>query len=86
MRTRTIIPRCVANYILGGGGFASRLTQELREGKGYTYGIRSRIEGGGTDGRFVIESPVRANVTLEFSRNWCGRSSAITGGRSPTPT
>ena len=31
----------VMNYILGGGGFASRLTQQLREGKGYTYGIRS---------------------------------------------
>ena len=31
----------VMKAILGGGGFASRLTQELREGKGYTYGIRS---------------------------------------------
>ena len=34
-------PATVMNYILGGGGFASRLTQELREGKGYTYGIGS---------------------------------------------
>jgi zinc protease len=60
-------PLAVANYILGGGGFASRLTQQLREGKGYTYGIRSRVEGG-LDGRFVIESPVRANVTLEAAQ------------------
>ena len=29
-------PATVMNYILGGGGFASRLTQQLREGKGYT--------------------------------------------------
>ncbi len=36
-------PALVMNYILGGGGFASQLTQQLREGKGYTYGINSRI-------------------------------------------
>lgn len=29
----------VANYILGGGGFASRLMQELRDKEGLTYGI-----------------------------------------------
>lgn len=54
-----------ANFILGGGGFASRLTQELREGKGYTYNVRSSFEGKGTGGRFTVASPVRANVTLE---------------------
>lgn len=54
-----------ANFILGGGGFASRLTQELREGKGYTYGVRSAFEGMVTGGRFSVASPVRANVTLE---------------------
>jgi zinc protease len=58
-------PATVANYILGGGGFASRLTQQLREGKGYTYGVRSRYEGWLTDGMFLLETPVRANVTLE---------------------
>lgn len=54
-----------SNFILGGGGFASRLTQELREGKGYTYGIRSSFDGTATGGRFAVASPVRANVTLE---------------------
>ncbi len=54
-----------ANFILGGGGFASRLTQQLREGKGYTYGVRSAFDGLGTGGRFTVASPVRANVTLE---------------------
>ena len=58
-------PASVMNYILGGGGFASRLTQELREGKGYTYGIRSGFYGTKAKGTFSISSGVRANVTLE---------------------
>ncbi|WP_088323703.1 M16 family metallopeptidase [Polaribacter tangerinus] len=57
----------VMNYILGGGGFASRLTQELREGKGYTYGIRSGFSGTKATGTFTISSGVRSNVTLESS-------------------
>ena len=55
----------VMNYILGGGGFASRLTQELREGKGYTYGINSRFGGTNRTGTFRIASGVRSNVTYE---------------------
>lgn len=55
----------VMNYILGGGSFASRLTQELRESKGYTYGVRSSFSGSKTSGEFLISSGVRTNVTLE---------------------
>ncbi|WP_368378390.1 M16 family metallopeptidase [Polaribacter sp. Q13] len=58
----------VMNYILGGGGFASRLTQELREGKGYTYGIRSGFSGTKAKGAFTISSGVRSNVTLESAQ------------------
>ena len=58
----------VMNYILGGGGFASRLTQELREGKGYTYGIRSGFSGTKAKGTFTISSGVRTNVTLESAQ------------------
>ena len=58
----------VMNYRLGGGGFASRLTQELREGKGYTYGIGSRFSGTDQVGTFSIFSGVRSNVTLEAAR------------------
>ncbi len=61
-------PATVMNYILGGGGFASQLTQQLREGKGYTYGIRSRFLGSKNDGTFMISSGVRSNVTLEASQ------------------
>ncbi len=33
----------VANYILGGGGFSSRLTQEVRVKRGLTYGISTSL-------------------------------------------
>jgi zinc protease len=58
-------PATVMNYILGGGGFASRFTQELREGKGYTYGIGSGFSGSWLPGPFTISSGVRTNVTYE---------------------
>lgn len=61
-------PAVVMNYILGGGGFASRLTQELREGKGYTYGITSNFSGTRSPGAFTIASGVRTNVTLESAQ------------------
>lgn len=58
-------PATVMNYILGGGGFASRLTQELREGRGYTYGIGSSFSGGTSAGPFTINTGVRSNITFE---------------------
>ena len=61
-------PAAVANYILGGGSFASRLTQQLREGKGYTYGITSNFSGSKSAGPFTIASGVRTNVTLESTQ------------------
>lgn len=33
----------IANYILGGGGFSSKLMQELRDSKGLTYGISTDV-------------------------------------------
>jgi zinc protease len=61
-------PATVMNYILGGGGFASQLTQQLREGKGYTYGIASAFGGSKSAGPFTIASGVRSNVTLESAQ------------------
>ncbi|PTM08889.1 MAG: peptidase M16 [Bacteroidetes bacterium] len=60
-------PASLLNYRLGGGGFASQLTQQLREGKGYTYGIRSGFSGSTIKGAFEISSGVRSNVTYESS-------------------
>ena len=58
-------PAEVMNYRLGGGSFASQLTQELRENKGYTYGIRSRFMDRSYIGPFMISSGVRSNITFE---------------------
>jgi zinc protease len=58
-------PATVMNFRFGGGGFASDLTQELREGKGYTYGIRSGFSGSTRPGPFTISSGVRSNITFE---------------------
>jgi zinc protease len=37
------LPAYVANYILGGGGFSSRLTGEVREKRGLTYDISTDV-------------------------------------------
>jgi zinc protease len=61
-------PATVMNFRLGGGGFASTLTQVLREQRGYTYGISSEFNGTDLAGPFQIRSSVRSNVTLEALR------------------
>ncbi|QDL93649.1 insulinase family protein [Paroceanicella profunda] len=38
-------PAYVLNHILGGGGFSSRLTEEVREKRGLTYGVYSYLAG-----------------------------------------
>ncbi len=37
------IPGYVANYVMGGGGFSSRLTDEVRVKRGLTYGISTSL-------------------------------------------
>ncbi|OAI42411.1 hypothetical protein AYO42_02575 [Rhizomicrobium sp. SCGC AG-212-E05] len=37
------IPGYVANYILGGGGFSSRMTNEVRVKRGLTYGVSTSL-------------------------------------------
>ncbi len=52
----------VMNTILG-ASFSSRLNTNLRETKGYTYGISSRFGWAPLPGAFTIASQVRTNVT-----------------------
>lgn len=52
----------VMNTILG-ASFSSRLNTNLRETKGYTYGISSRFGWAPVRGAFVVQSQVRTNVT-----------------------
>jgi zinc protease len=42
-RDKDFIPAYVANYILGGGGFSSRLMNDVREKRGLTYGISTSL-------------------------------------------
>lgn len=52
----------VMNTILG-GSFTSRLNQNLREDKGYTYGARSRFDFAELAGPFTASAAVQTNVT-----------------------
>ncbi len=52
----------VMNTILG-GSFSSRLNSNLRETKGYTYGISSNFRWSPIPGPFAVSSSVRTNVT-----------------------
>ncbi|HEY1112755.1 MAG TPA: pitrilysin family protein [Chitinophagaceae bacterium] len=52
----------VVNYPLG-GSFLSRLNQNLRETKGWTYGARSGFSGDQYSGDFAFSSGIKASVT-----------------------
>lgn len=52
----------VANFVFG-GNFNSRLNLNLREDKGYTYGIRSSFNGNKYTGEFAISSSVKRKST-----------------------
>ncbi|MBL7933011.1 MAG: insulinase family protein, partial [Bacteroidia bacterium] len=52
----------IANFVFG-GAFNSRLNLNLREDKGYTYGIRSGFSGGKYTGTFQISSSVKRSKT-----------------------
>ena len=52
----------VANALLG-GGFASRIVQNIREDKGYTYSPGSSVRRYGVGGSVVVRADVRNEVT-----------------------
>jgi len=57
-----VVAASVMNTMLG-GFFGSRLNQNLREDKGYTYGARSSLEPDKLVGRFSARASVRNEVT-----------------------
>ncbi|MFN7123280.1 MAG: M16 family metallopeptidase [Hydrogenophaga sp.] len=65
-------PLFVGNYILGGGGFVSRLTTEVREKRGLSYSVFSYFSPGRHAGAFQIgltTRPDQAAQAVEVSRN-----------------
>lgn len=61
----------VGNYILGGGGFVSRLTNEVREKRGLSYSVYSYFAPGLHAGAFTLglqTRPDQADQALQVSR------------------
>lgn len=59
------IAAAVANYILGGSTITGRLGANLREDKGWTYGVRSSFAAGREAAGWIIETAVDAAVSLD---------------------
>lgn len=55
----------LADHILGGGGFTSRLMEEVREKRGLTYGVSSSLSPGLHAGAFTISLQTRPDQAQE---------------------
>lgn len=55
----------VGNYVLGGGGFVSRLTEQVREKRGLSYSVSSYFSPGMHAGAFRIALQTRANQAAQ---------------------
>jgi zinc protease len=61
----------LGNYVLGGGGFSSRLTEALREKRGLVYGVDSSFSPGLHAGAFAIAlqtKPEQAREAAQLAR------------------
>jgi predicted Zn-dependent peptidase len=73
----------VANMVLG-GQFVSRINMNLREDKGYTYGVRTAFEFRRAPGPFVLNASVQADATAEAVREAIHEMRDIRGDRPIT--
>lgn len=55
----------VMNYILGGGGFRSRLMSDIRDKRGLTYGISSQFSFDRYPGEFTVSVATRTDSTVQ---------------------
>jgi zinc protease len=58
-------PLLVGNYVLGGGGFSSRLTDQVREKRGLTYGVDSYFSPSKQPGPFSVSLQTKKENTNE---------------------
>ncbi|HEX7344821.1 MAG TPA: pitrilysin family protein [bacterium] len=63
--TEDYFPLVVMNYILGGGGFASRMMKTIRAELGLTYGIGSSFSMRRQAGPFIIDTFTKNESTLQ---------------------
>jgi zinc protease len=70
----------VLNMILG-GQFVSRLNMNLREDKGYTYGVRTGFEARRGPGPFLLQASVQSEATADAIRESIGEIAGIRGER-----
>lgn len=61
-------PLTVGNYILGGGGFVSRLTEEVREKRGLSYSVYSYFAPGLHAGAFTLGLQTRPDQAAQAVR------------------
>ncbi len=73
------VPLAVANNVLG-GLFGSRLNMNLREQKGYSYGVRSSPRLGRTYGSLYAAGSVQAKFTAESLTEYEKEIEAFSGG------
>lgn len=69
------LPLLLGNYILGGGGFESRLTQKLRQEEGLVYGVSSEFEMLKHGGDFTVNFKTKKeqeDKALALTRNVIG--------------
>ena len=64
-RDPDFFPLIVGNYILGGGGFVSRLTTEVRELRGLSYSVSSDFAPGIHAGAFTVSLQTRPDQARE---------------------
>lgn len=65
-------PLLLGNYMLGGGGFVSRLTAEVREQRGLAYSVGSHFSPGAHAGAFTVNlqtRPDQARQALTLARD-----------------
>lgn len=72
------------NVILG-GQFVSRINMNLREDKGYTYGVRTSFDFRRAAGPFVLNASVQSEVTADAIIEALSELHAIRGSRPVTP-
>jgi zinc protease len=73
-------PLALANEVVG-GGFLSRLNTQLREEKGWTYGVSSGVASDAGPRAFYIYTPVQSDRTADSIRLVLDEVAAFAGGQ-----